>query len=403
MHASRLYLPTVARSREQMFVLGSERVLKDFLARQRGRAQMLVAYAEPFLSLLSASSGEVMDVSVQVLADFWQNSILELQRDLQSREPEGQVAALEAYFIHVLDKLDYRQCARQFAAYASPEPGNDLFSQYRYQLASMAELRCKDYRQSVVRGMYAALAGRFNRELAGRYPFAGADALDASPATVRAFLLDYAAQRRSLEEYLDALPEPRHKLTDFVRELDAVAAFFRSNLSAGEVAQPFRLQLAFNLQRRDSSGADQVLAWGLRNDSLMAGWPNRATTLDWHVGEHLTLDLGWAPQSRWAPMADPQQVDMQVEGRRASFALQSPWALLRMIERHAMSDPRSAASEELLLGFSVPLQGAAEAAQPARSQARLYLGVTLLETSPKTRAEVPLRLPERFPWSAPVL
>jgi type VI secretion system protein ImpL len=392
------------RSAVAAFGFGSASALKSFLTQQRNRAQVLAAYAEPFLRLLHESPGIVEDASAEVLASFWHNTLNELGRGLQATEPPGQVAALEAYFVHVVDNLQFRQCSRQLAAYTSPELGNDLFSLRRRQLERDVASRCQDHRSAQIQQRYGALAQRFNSELAGRYPFAGVQEQDVSAATLRTFLLDYAAQRQELEDYLDALPSGRApEIRSFVHELDAVAALFRGNLSAGQAAQPFHLRLAFNLQRRDSRGADQIVAWAVHSDSQMAGWPNRGATLDWHVGEHLRLDLHWAAQSRWAPMTDPRQGTMLVDGPTARFAVVSPWALLRLIERHAVSDPASAASGQWLLGFSVPLQGQPGAGKTKRSQARLYLGVTLWELDAKAQTEVTLRLPAHFPRSAPVL
>lgn len=113
------------------------------------------------------------------------------------------------------------------------------------------------------------------------------------------------------------------------------------------------------------------------------------------------LDLSWAGRSQWSPVADAQQDDLVVEGNTASFVASQPWALLRLIERHLVTDGGNAARGQLLLGFGVPQQRELLPGKAERSRASLYLGVTLLGADPKTQAEQRLRLPAKFPRLAP--
>ena len=78
--------------------------------------------------------------------------------------------------------MTYANCASLLAAYTSPEFGNDLFSDRRRKLERQVQLRCRDQRQAQAESVYDALATRFNRDLAGRYPFGEPGARDAAPA-----------------------------------------------------------------------------------------------------------------------------------------------------------------------------------------------------------------------------
>ena len=403
--ASRLYVPTPTQVGDRMFDLGSLPVQKEFLARQVARAQVLAGYATPFMNLLQGSQS-VSDTQREQSATsaFWHSSVDELNRYTQGKEPVGQVANLDNYFIKQLGDLDYSNCGKLLSTYQSPAFGNDLFSERRRQLEALVEQRCSDRRVAQAMEVYGALAQRFNRELAGRYPFADPGAPDARSGAVRQFFIDYAQQRPALENALTTLSGERWRdARQLVSQLDKISSFFASNLLAGETdnGNPIRLRLMFNAPGRSVSGSDQILAWLLSSGSNAAGIPNRASNLNWQIGESLALDLSWANRSLWAPVADPKQGDLMVEGNTATFIASQPWALLRMIEGHAVSDSASAARGQLLLNFVVPQQREVVPGKSEHGRVSLYLGMTLLGTDPKTQAEVPLRLPAKFPQRAP--
>ena len=131
-------------------------------------------------------------------AAFWSNTREEIDRYTKGKEPAGQIANLDAYFVAQLTGMTYANCAGVLAAYTSPEYGNDLFSDRRRKLERQVQLRCSDRRQAEAEALYGALATRFNRDLAGRYPFGEPGARDAGVAATRAFFVDYAVQRESI-------------------------------------------------------------------------------------------------------------------------------------------------------------------------------------------------------------
>lgn len=402
--ASRLYQPAAAVSGERLYDLGSLPVQKEYLSRQVARAQILANYATPFVNLLSGSVG-ASDTRWEPnsTSTYWRNSIDELSRYLQGKEPVGQVANLDNYFIRQLGSLDYGACHKQLVSYQSPEAGNDLFSERRSSLESLVSKRCDNRHEAQAMETYGVLARRFNRELAGHYPFADSTAPDARVATVRQFFADYLGQRSALEEALAGLKGERwQEVRQFMGQLDAVAEFFRTNLLAGEgdTGKPIRLHLVFNAPRRPSHGSEQIVSWLLSSGSHAAGIPNRASVLDWQVGESLVLDLSWANRSEWSPLADSAQADLIVEGNTASFAASSPWALLRMIARHRVAEAADP-DRGLTLGFAVPQQREILPGKSERDRARLYLGMSLAGADPKTQAETALRLPGVFPRNAP--
>jgi type VI secretion system protein ImpL len=406
--ASRLYVPQAAAGGGDLFDLGALPVLKDYLGRQLARAQVLAGYAAPFVSVLQAGGGDSGPQSeAATTAAYWSNTITEINRYTQAKEPGGQVAAFDNYFIKQLAGLTYANCGKVLDVYQSPEPGDDLFSTLRAQLEWEVSLRCVDRRQAQALAVYQTLALRFNRELAGRYPFADPGARDASPIVVKAFFTDYDAQRAALKEAMNGLPvkdwDAQHR---FVAQLDGVAAFFRGNLDAAAASEPIRLNASFYALPKASRGGEEIVSWQLSSGSASAGYPNRPTTLDWAYGQPLALNLTWAAGSVWRPLADVAQSDLGVQdGTVAVYSQTGAWALLRMIDAHRPAVPGTPGSlnpDQQTLEFTLPTTGPnGPDGKAARDTARLYVNLLLSGNDPKTQAAVALKYPPGFPRVAP--
>lgn len=404
--ASRLYDPGAAPGDGGFFNLGTTAVIKDYLARQVARSQVLAGYAAPFLTLLqnTEAQDDAQRPNAQT-APFWTNSVAELNRYVQFKEPNGQVAQLDNLFLKQFSDLSSANCGKTLSAYQPAEYGNDLFSQRRRYLEEQVRWRCTDGRNAQAYEAYRALSDRFNRDLAGRYPFADSGARDASPAAVKAFFADYDAQRSALHQALAGLNGSRWSAARrFLDQLDAVADFFGSNL-ASTPSQPVTLAIVFRAQPAASPGSEQVVSWSLSAGAKSTGYPNRPNTLDWPYGQALAFDLTWADRSLWRPASDAQQADLQVDGAAASFAATGEWALLRLIDTHR---PKSGPANDpldpnrVLLEFAVPVIGTEnQPGKPQTGSARLYLALGLSGKDPKTQAPAPLKLPTNFPRYAP--
>lgn len=407
---SRLYDPSAGSDDNSFFNLGSTPVTVDYLARQVSRSQVLAGYAAPFVSFLQNTDAvnDAQRPNAQT-APYWNNTIAELNRYVQFKEPAGQVGQLHNLFLKQFADLGTSNCAKTLTAYQPPAYGNDLFSQRRRHLEELADWRCNDSRKAQVYEAWRELSERFNRELADRYPFADLGARDAKPAVVKAFFTDYAAQSASLRQSLNGLSGARwSKARRFLDQLDAVSAFFGANLAAGDQSEPVKLNIQFRAQAAASPGSNQVVTWSLTAGNKSTGYPNRPNTLDWPYGQPLVLDLVWADRSLWRPAGDKlQQSDLEVVGASASFAAGGEWALLRLIERHrpktgSAADPLD--PSRVLLEFTVPVVAAdPQPGKAAADTARLYLALNLAGKDPKTQAPVALTLPPVFPRSAPQL
>lgn len=405
---SRLYDPGTGASGSGFFDLGVTAVTKDYLARQVARSQVLAGYATPFLFILQNTEAvnDTQKTNAQT-APYWNNTVTELNRYVQFKEPNGQVAHLDNLFLKQFSGLTSANCGKVLD-YVPAEYGNDLFSVRRKTLEEQAHARCSGDRDALASLAWQEWATRFNRDLAGRYPFGSLASREASPAVVKAFFNDYSAQQAALRQSLAGLNGARWTaVLDFLDQLDAVSAFFNGTLAGTGASRPLTLSAVFHPQPESALGSEQVANWSLRVGTRSTGNPNRPNALDWAYGQSLAFDLAWANRSLWRPAADPRQADLRVNGASASYVANGEWALLRMIDTHRPTsgpgtDPLD--PTRLLLEFTVPVTevGNAPGATPTGS-ARLYISLSMAGKDPKTLAPATLALPASFPRLAPVL
>jgi type VI secretion system protein ImpL len=309
------------------------------------------------------------------------------------------VGLLEGFFVKRLAALTEEDCGKLLEGYQPAAYGNDLFSERRRALEGQAKDVCSDREQASAYAQYRDIAKRFNRELAGRYPFSDPQSEDASPAAVKSFFVDYESQREDLRDAVAGLKGSLGKeVKKFVGELDAAAAFFRSSLAAGDLSQPLKVDVAFRALPAQSPGSEQVIEWQLRAGERLARYPAGPASLDYAFGAPVALELLWASQSSYRPAPQASQPDLRVRDASAVFLAQGAWALLRLAEAHR---PRSVPSDDpldpnrALLEFSVAL-----ASKPGT--ARMYLALHFSGRDPKTQAPAAVRMPAAFPRSAPV-
>lgn len=294
------------------------------------------------------------------------------------------------------------------AGYRSETTANDFFAGRRRQLEQQTRARCDDRGQADAYAQYRTLATRFNRELAGRYPFAGLDARDAPPEAVKAFFLDYDGQRKALDAALGELDGARwQEVRTFVDRLDKAADFFRVGLTAADGPQPLRLDIGFRALPKQSPGSEQIVSWRLSSGAAAAVYPNGGKTLQWPAGEMLALELQWAEQSKFRPVGDPSQADLLVEGRSASYVALGEWALLRLIDSHrprAVQPGAGTNGRQALVEFTVPVSTQKVGPAPGRTEtARAYLTLEVSGINAKTQAPALVQVPAAFPRQAPIL
>lgn len=417
---SQLYQPTFQPASTSpdahFFDLGSTPVIKDMLARQVSRVQVLSDYAAPVLDYLNQADPSTVSISGSgentANAPYWNNTTSELKKYAQGKDPTAQASVLDNLFLKEFPDLQNGTCAKQLAAYQSPALGNDLFSSHRQQLEKSVQMRCKGERYAQAQSAYLAVATRFNRELAGRYPFAALEAEDASLATVKAFFVDYENKRAALLKMVSGLDDPYWTdVRRFLTQLDDVSKFMRGNITPADPAATdgdtdalLSLNVNFRALSGSATGADQLSRMALLSGAKEISFPNGGNSMDWQYGQPLVLDLSWAGLSVWRPAVSVGTPDLQVEGSTASFASSGNWALLRMLDRHQPKsagryDPRD--PTRVLLEFDIAVLNVTSPGKAVNDTARLFLSIKLTNANAGTKNGAALKLPAAFPRTAP--
>jgi type VI secretion system protein ImpL len=228
-----------------------------------------------------------------------------------------------------------------------------------------------------------------------------------SPAVVKAFFVYYAKEKPELMASLEHATGARAaKMKAFLNQVDAVEAFFAGNLSAQPQSLPIQVEVGFRALPDHSPISNQLVGWTLRAGGAQgAAWPGADTTFAWSVGTPLSLDLQWADRSRYMPLPDAAQPDLNSSGYHAVFETAGSWALLRWLDAHGTpADPGALDTGQRLLRFRVPVLDGSDASNSgkANDQADLYLTLKFSGTDPATKAPVPLEAPV-FPRGAPEL
>ncbi|WCM24484.1 type VI secretion system protein [Paraburkholderia bryophila] len=424
---SQLYQPQSDTTGGEFFELGTVPVTRDYLARQVARSQVLAAYAAPFATLAQNSGNAPANSPNVQTAAYWGNSIAEVNRYVPSNDPASQMGQLASLFVDRLNGMTTQNCnARlQDPASSTDDGANDLFAARRRDLVKVAQSLCQGSDAVAFQNLFSL----FDATLGGRYPFGLAGAPEASPLAVRDFFAVYAQQSAALRAQLTRLPKTqRTAASAFLDQLDDDQKFFAQTLRA-DGSLGVHLNVAFNVRQSAERGADQLVGWMLSSANQSAVYPNGQSGLDWVAGQPLALDLTWAELSRWAPYVNPAVPNPpDVEGRTATFSAGGTWALMRLVQQHAM-ERGAAAADGITLRFSVPVAsaasvaaaasvatsasagsvassaGASRAATPplsSASTAQLMINLQLQGVDPVSHAAAPLKLPA-FPTGSPAL
>ena len=413
--ASRLYEPeqspagTAGDGGGTLFALGPAAQTGDYLTRQLQRAQVLAGYASPFVSFLLNTEG-IDDArrSNGETADYWSNTITEINRYVQFKEPNGQVAHLNGLFLDQLAGMTQDNCADRLDKYHAPVYGNDLFSQRRAALERQSGLLCNDRAEANAFATYEGVAAEFNRLLAGHYPFGAPYRQEASLAAVKAFFTTYLKQRDALHAELNGLKgDADNRAQQFLTQLDSVADFMAASLAAGDVSHALTLKFNFRSYPSQSPGSDQLVTWKFASGDDTVSFPNGGDQVPWQFGEPVALTFDWANQSRFWPQPDPRQEDLLVDKRSAQFSDGGQWALLRLIQAHLprsrpITDPLD--TNAVVLQFTVPVRvHGSDQAAGRKQMSHMYLSLHLSGVDASGAKQVPVKFPLVFPQYAPTV
>ncbi len=412
--ASSLLEPTQSNSRQlsqgdPLFRFGNASTPDNWWTTEMSRAQTVLDYAKPYVSLLKSTDAEYAGLGQQTqLAQYWGNSIAELQNSVEFGRNDGQVASLKQAFDAVAGATE-SSCVAAVQALPEAPPGIDFFSARRQSVEKSSRQICG----ANIQATGSALATRLSREfgtIQGRFPFSAEGvSSEAELVNTRAFFIDYGNNAQAVSRYLLSGTGARSgKTGQQLNLLNGASLFFNSHLAVA--GPPARLSVNAVFRSQDSAGSENVVLWKMGSEVESLYRPMRPSdSLSWYYGEPLQVVFRWPAALR--PVADPQQSHLRINSTQneARFTFSGNYALQRLIARHLYQGPvvGSTTPEPIVLRFVVPVMvsnSSGKSRPPGggadTSQVELFMEISLSTTDSNGRPVpvfVPSILPQVFP------
>lgn len=376
-----------------------------YVAAQLGAVQRIYAtYAEPVLALLDSDPMAAWNAApppgaegTLAAAARWQG-IADQMAAYTARKPSS-LGALETLIGEGMLAVAPGNCAPAGRAGG----GSDWFAERREAIRARLWTRCRQLSARAAALGYGELRDAFQSTLAGRFPFAPADArADADPAAVLDFFRLYAARegsRRSVQTGSDGVGGPGSAAAAFLNRLDAAAAFLAPLAVADTGGGPaYHVSAEFRTARDREAGAEQVAGWRLRvGDADLTPRDSAGAVLPWSPGVTVWGIFRWADGSPLRPSAAGLAWPARVDGAQLSYGYGGSWGLLRLLRAraapgaaHTLAFPASTIAAPLTVPQATPGAGT--------GSALLFIRVRL--TDPATGRE---RVLPPFPTDAPPL
>ena len=334
----------------------------------------------------------------QRLVQRWQALAVDLEK-YKAKSPASSLTVLERIVTKDLNELDVNTCQAKLAQISYPR-GVDLFAERTGALLRAASDRCTSLRAQAGATAYQQLADTFNRNLAGRFPFSsnpaapGADPevvaaflrqLDGNLVAARASLDGQTAKAQSAQAFLDSLDQARSWLTPMLAK-DSTGAWTGVDVMVN-----------WRTDREREIGADQIIEWSLTSAGQTLRHPTvDKSTLRWRPGQAISLTLRWAKDAPQAPLDDPTQISLNVDGPTAIWQERDNWSLLRLLRSHAAASSVMGADapDGTPLLFLVPVRNSGGPA----GRTQVFLRLAFTTAGGKDRLSL-LRLPNAAPPS----
>jgi type VI secretion system protein ImpL len=377
-------------------------------ARRNYVAALSQDYAAPLVSYMQ-QSGALPTVASTALLSRWQLVATALNQ-AQSGGATSTVGRLEQFISTTMDQITLANCAQMTGGGPA---GPDWFAEQLRGLQSAVARRCGGVTSRDSSAEYGDLAGDFNRDLAGRFPFAPPSAPDAAPSDVKRFFNRYGPDLASLQSGLASVASYASAgAPQFVAQLQAVQAALAPMLQDPSPDAPLTYDVAptFRTNAGKDPGADQIVEAELQLGTQTLTSFSTSKSLAWTGGQPVALRLQWALNAPNIPVAGKAGQAPAVQGLTASYRASGPWALLRMIaERQpdaatlAQLSDRQPATIEFVPNLAKN-PAAVSGGDTGLISARIFMrwaltGIVRIPQQPDKR--VPVALPV-FPQAAPV-
>ncbi len=371
--ASKLMLPNTStteyfKNGTPLFQFGSGPVAENWWPSELSRAELVLDYAKPFVSFINLTKTSYGSLGQpRETAQYWGNSLVQLQNKVEFGRTDGQVDELEKTFIAVTDVSD-TNCSSVISSLPSAPLGIDFFSERRHSIKKTLVSNCSSALSESGSGIYTQLSSAF-ANIAGRFPFASVSTGNvAKLSDIRSFFLTYASGASELDDYLRARTAGNHDQHEVLEAMDKLAdasRFFNSHLSVEGPPKRLNLDVTFRVPNPSSPntggipGNENVMIWSMSNGIESVFRPERPNaSLSWYYGEDLTVSFTWPPSVR--PVVDATQSHMQLnrQSNQVSFVFDGDYALQQLIAIHAQSGPApgDTAPKPIVLRFEVPVE-----------------------------------------------
>ena len=371
---------------------------RDIVRAYSNSAAALTQFLDPYRNSLTPSAAHALARWEAIGATF---------QGYDAKHPGNSIASLEDYITKDIDKVRLAQACvdSKISAYASAKP--DYFIELRDQLRHDLHLRCEALLSENATSTYAALQSRFNRDVAGRFPFAPVPAstlYEADPQAIGSLYLQY----ETASDLLNAGIKPSaatQPVLSFLNGLSAGRPWFSSLLSTATAGEAVSLDFIpeFRVNRGQEAGGDQIIEWTLQvgNDTFHQSDPARKG--HWSYGDPVVLTLRWAKNSPFLPATVPSGINssQKVNGDRVIYTFKDPWSLLRFVATFGVPTA-SADTAPFTLKFTIPEAPSSPTAAKLQSQpiTQTQIFIRLLISPPGAKETISQAI---LPAKAPVL
>jgi type VI secretion system protein ImpL len=373
-------------------------------AQQDAVRQIYTAYVEPVLALLDSDAMAAWNAAPPADADAtlaaaarWK-ALADQLAAYTAKRPSS-LGALETLIGQGMLAVAPGNCAPAGRGVR----GGDWFARRHERIRTELYARCRQLSARSVAAGYRDLRDAFQSTLAGRFPFAPADArADAEPAAVADFLALYAsreAARRSVMSGNDGVGGPGSAAAAFLGRMDAAAAFLAPFVGADTAGGPaYQVSAAFRVAGDREAGADQVADWQLRvGDQTLTPRDSAGAVAPWSPGTPVWALFRWADGSDVRPSAAGLPWPARVDGAQLGYGYAGTWGLLRMLRARATTGPAHTLAFPATV-IPAPVHAPLATPGPGAREALLFLRVRLMD--PATGRE---RVLPAFPTEAPAL
>jgi type VI secretion system protein ImpL len=379
--------------------------LDVYLASQLAAVQQVYGmYVEPVLALLDSEAMAGWNAApppdahaVLAAVERWKG-LAEQLAAYTAKKPSS-VGALETLIGQAMLAVAPGSCAPAGRGVR----GGDWFAARHEHIRGELYARCRQLSARVAAAGYRDLRDAFQSTLAGRFPFAPADArADADPADVADFFRLYAARepaRRSILSGNEGVGGPGSAAADWLRRMDAAAAFLAPLAAADTGGGPAYLVAAeFRVAHDRESGADQVAGWQLRvGDRSLTPRDSAGAALPWSPGTPVWGLFRWADGSPLRPSAAGLPWPARVDGAQLGYGYGGTWALLRLVRARGTTGPAHTLAFPATV-VTAPIHAPQATPGAGPGSALLFVRVRLMD--PATARE---RVMPTFPSEAPAL